>query len=271
MVNMKGKMLHLLLAFGLVSVISPEGFAQEEVVLIPKPPIMRGGERKTVSCKRTTNSPAIDGRLEDWQIDSFTTDEIIKVSTLLGCRAQIADARGEKVHIKGDKDCSAIVYTMYDDENLYVGAKVTDDVVMNNQSDRKLICVEDALEIWIDAERNASEINNMPYNPGCYQIAISPLTEGKVAPLYNTFRNMNPEPVTKALKVGSSLWEEGYIIEIAIPISALHGFGKQEKGKLIGFSIALMDRDVTDGNWKHILLSGDCEFDATQWGDLVFE
>jgi hypothetical protein len=197
----------------------------------------------------------IDGQAKDWRLEKINK---LSLNSNSGYFVQ-------KGQINSDCDFSAEVYFSYDEKNLYILADVKDDSVLSRQEGID-IWRDDCLELWIDAENNATEFNNMPFNPGCFQINIAPKLNNNRAEVY-VYRNFNITDLKQNIKAASSITDDGYILEAAIPFEYL-GIQVQAETTL-GFNISFVDRDKVENKWNHILLYGEEEEDATSWGDLA--
>jgi len=110
----------------------------------------------------------------------------------------------------------------------------------------------------------------MPFNPGCYQVNIAPITKDGTAGVY-VYRNINTRSLAEAVKAASKVSSDpkkpGYTIEAAIPIRSVDGLELKD-GKTLGVNFSVTDRDTEKGQWRHVIWSGQREDDATQWGIL---
>ena len=219
---------------------------EKQAALVSTTPMPIGFTRKEVVIKRAKEPITVDGDLSDWKLSKFGNDQVAYLA-------------------KG----SAKFYLLYDDENLYFAAAVKDNSVVGNQRGVD-IWRDDAVEFWLDAKGDADIFNNMPFNPGCYQIDFAPLTKDGGPGLY-VYRNINTKPVADAIKVASKISkgpeDSGYVIEAAIPIRSITGFELKEGG-VLGVNFSLSDKDSENGDWEHTIWSGQKEDDATQWGKL---
>ncbi|MFA5339014.1 MAG: sugar-binding protein [Candidatus Omnitrophota bacterium] len=217
-----------------------------KAALVSTTPMPIGFTRKEVVAKKAAGPITIDGDLSDWKLPKFGKDQVAYLA-------------------KG----SAKFYLLYDGENLYFAADVKDDAVIGNQRGVD-IWRDDAVEFWLDAKGDADIFNNMPFNPGCYQIDFAPLTKDGGPGVY-VYRNINTRPVADAIKAASRISkgteDSGYVIEAAIPIQAITGL-EMKDGKVLGVNFSLSDKDSASGEWKHMIWSGQKEDDATQWGKL---
>lgn len=213
--------------------------------------------KKTV-IKRAKGPIKIDADLADWSLKRFETGEVAFISK--------GSSFVNKGEISGNSDCSGKFYLFYDDVNIYFAAVVRDDVVIGKQKGVD-IWRDDAVEFWVDTKGDAAELNNMPYNPSCYQINFAPTSKDSKAQVY-AYRNYNAKLVTDVAKVASKVLtdskDSGYIIEASIPIASLYGL-KLDEGKSLRVNFSICDKDSDTGTWNHIIWLGQKEDDATQW------
>jgi len=229
--------------------VVPAGYGpsgRKKAVLADTVPAPVGPARKSVTVRRAKQHIKVDGDLSEW----YLTD-------LSGDQAALLD------------NGAARFYLLYDNDNLYLAAEVEDDFVIGNQRGVD-IWRDDTIELWIDARADADTFNNMPFNPGCYQINIAPLTKDGMTGVY-VYRNINTRPLAEAVKAASKVWsgqdKTGYTIEAAIPVQAVYGLDLKD-GKTLGVNFSVTDRDTEKGKWRHAIWSGQREDDATQWGRL---
>ncbi|KPK42410.1 MAG: hypothetical protein AMJ78_02640 [Omnitrophica WOR_2 bacterium SM23_29] len=216
---------------------------------------------KKMVIKKAKGPIKIDGDLGDWSLNKFNEEQ----------RAFIGqgDSFVNRGDIANNSDCSGRFYLLFDDINLYFAAVVQDDVVIGKQRGID-IWRDDAVEFWIDTKGEASEFNNMPFNPNCYQINFAPTGKDSKPQVY-AYRNYNARFVADIAKVASKILTEskksGYLIEASIPIETLYGL-KLDEGKSLRVNFSICDKDSDGGTWNHIIWSGQKEDDATQWAWL---
>lgn len=150
-------------------------------------------------------------------------------------------------YIQNTVGATAEIQTMYDDENLYVLAVVTDD---NLQKGSANPWEQDSVEIFVDedAERSTS------YASGDFQYRID-------------FENVQSGP---ACVSATSITDTGYIVEAAIPLT----LGSKAPGDIMGFEIQINDDqgsgkrdsyatwfDSTGESWNNTSMFGTLIFD----------
>lgn len=199
----------------------------------------------------------IDAKLKDWKLNKFKDTNKVSFN-------KNSNYFTQKGSIESDADLSGDFYFSYNKEYLYVAAVIKDDSILSRQKGID-IWRDDCIEIWIDAKNNATEFNNMPFNPGCFQINIAPGVNDKETEVY-VYRNFNITDLKDNIIAASMQVEDGYVVEAAIPFKYL-GINPQ-KDMLVGFNISLVDRDEVENKWNHVLLYGEQEEDATTWGVL---
>lgn len=165
----------------------------------------------------------------------------------------------------GKDDISADIYLLWDDENLYVAAKVTDDVPFDNSKEGPDIWDGDALEILLGMDEKADP-GRIYFGKGDYQIGLSPGNNKNIKPSEWIWRR---DDYKGGIEVASKPWEKGYTIEAKIPFKVLGGF-KPEVGKKFDFDVAVDDSDKAKRD-AQMAWTGTKEFysDPSQWGVAI--
>lgn len=153
---------------------------------------------------------------------------------------------------QGTEDLSAKIYAMYDDTYIYIGAEVTDDVVVEHWDFPRMSYPwdTDCMEIVLDARANSAQGGDPP-TPDLYRHLCMPeyritdfgakawLGGGAGGPLL-------PQPnLIRDAETFYSRTEQGYNIICRIPLSSL-GESIIQPGYKIGFDIAINDNDGTN-------------------------
>lgn len=240
----------------------------------PGPWVGAHSEESAISLRSYTPI-TVDGTLNDWvrrlESSNWTAQlEIKKGRVYEWIRAAPAYlnttiARVESGTIKSAEDFSAVVYTLWDDTYLYIAAVVTDDEVVTQQQGEN-IWQDDGLELWIDCRHDA--VTNTLFQEDEYQLGFSPASKYRKEPVGWVWRNPNPEPTRKALRVASAAKPGGYVIEAAVPWKALTGC-QPTYGGMIGFNLSMVDKDE-DQLWTHVTWSGQLHSNPSQFGHLFF-
>jgi len=155
----------------------------------------------------------------------------------------------------GPKDLSAKIYLMWDDEFLYVYAKVTDSFPFANSKTNGDVWNGDAIEIAL---------------PG-YQIGLGTGDGRANKPIIWIWQKSRPSAGGKIF-AAKALDPTGYILEAKIPWKEI-GSVQPKSGGSIPFDIAVDDADQTWERKLQFVWSGDYLFykDPDVWGILKFE
>ncbi|MFH1928304.1 MAG: DUF362 domain-containing protein [Chloroflexota bacterium] len=173
--------------------------------------------------RRTASSITVDGSLGDWPDVAG-----IEVATDVCLTA----GEGEWA---GLDDLSAMARFLYDGERLYAAVTVRDDHTQLNSHTGSTLWNGDAVEIYFSGAyqdqpgRSPNYLQDdfrlgVGYNPSpsCWDIGRNALVQGASVALVDT--------------------GDGYVIEMSIPFSSLHGFQPGERQE-IGLDLALDDAD----------------------------
>ncbi|MDZ7269609.1 MAG: heparinase II/III family protein [candidate division KSB1 bacterium] len=184
--------------------------------------------------------PALQGNWEGWNRRTpMTIDKANQVCRLL---------MGNQPWL-GPQDLSAKVYAMYDEAYLYIGAEVTDEVVITHW-DFPVMSYPwdtDCMEVMLDTRTN-SEQGHDPPTPGLFRhlsLAEYRITDfgakqwqggGAGGPLLPK-PNLVPDAETYFTRTA-----QGYNLICRYPLASLQGV-RAEPGCKIGFDIAINDND----------------------------
>ncbi|MFH1778676.1 MAG: sugar-binding protein [Candidatus Omnitrophota bacterium] len=166
---------------------------------------------------------------------------------------------------EGPEDLSADIYLLWDDENLYVTARVFDDVPFVNNNEGSDIWNGDCLEVTLGTDEKADP-ERVYCVKGDYQIGLSPGNNKDIKPSDWIWRK---DDYMGGIEVASRKVERGYLIESKIPFKVLDGF-KPQVGRAIGFDIAVDDADK-DARELQFVWIGTKNFymDPSEWGIAV--
>lgn len=194
----------------------------------------------------------IDGKLDEWKLNLFKEDQKIVLTKKNG----FINAGG----IDDDKDFSAVIYALYDNDNLYLAVQVTDDA-----SEKGFAAgsnwQNDCIEIWIDGAGDDGTMTDRGGNdPDNYQLNVD------INGVPFVYRNDDAGKILPQIESAASTQGTNYTLEVMVPFSAIPELDL--KSKIMGFSISFVDSDK--GVWNHILWQGEVEHEPTTWGDLMF-
>lgn len=231
-------------------------------------------EESTI-CIKTHTKIVIDGDLRDWarRVDKSDWSALLNIKKgqmgnlmkAVPTYINILTSNVETGKIDSPQDYSAIFYTLWDDDNIYLAFIVIDDELIPEKEDEN-IWQDDCIEVWFDTRHDA--VTAEMFQEDEYQIGLTAFVEKKQQALKWVWRNPYSEEVREKIQVASVIFEGGYVIEAAIPIKAMRGLAPQEC-KYVGFNVSGVDKDK-DGVWTHITWSGKLHSDPTQFGHLYF-
>jgi LmbE family N-acetylglucosaminyl deacetylase len=206
---------------------------------------------------RASSPRTIDGKLDDW--DGAETLAIPHGNLVQG-------------EFRDDADGSATVRVAYDDRYLYVAAQVRDDVVVSNiaPDDIKAHWRSDSIEIDVDpSPRSESTLTT-------FKMGVFPWdSSGHVRAERDADANQGLiEETAPGTKIASQRAADGYVIETAIPWSAIGALPKS--GSELGFNVILFDGDKKDARIGDDINEGRLAWSyrpgiwgrPEQWGDL---
>jgi len=207
-------------------------------------------------CFRAPEAPNLDGTFEKWNTNfPIVIDSEEQISRLL---------YGSQPW-RGADDLSAKVYSMYDDEFLYVGAEVTDDIISTEFDPKvQMPCDFDSIEIVLDTRLNGEQGYDPP-TPGVFRHIAVP---GIRRILFDGNTRGDIPIRFRQITGADTFWkltEKGYNIIVRMPWKSLP-LVTPEPGMKIGFDIALNDNDGTRFRTNQMLWAG---FNQNQtWLDL---
>ena len=238
-------------------------FTKSETPAEPSKPLADRKESPIVNCQRAKDI-RIDGKMDDWKDqEPFTIKgpgQVVVGRPVEGMSAALQHGW------KSDDDLSARLWTAWDDDHLYWAVLVTDDVVVENKRRGKPQAYEgDSIEVFLDV-RERSDQSTPKYDERVGQIGVTPATrehpEATVTPA-------SRKSVVSDMAVASSVTDNGYFVEGAVPVRGLLSEGLA-KDQIVGFDLAIDDTDSaasrkTQMNWAG---TRDAYCDASVFGRL---
>ncbi len=168
---------------------------------------------------------------------------------------------------EGKDDLSADIYLLWDDESLFIAAKITDDTPFDNSKEGPDIWDGDALEVMLGMDDKADP-DRMFFTKSDYQIGLSTGNGKDIKPCEWVWRR---DDYQSGIEVVSKPWDKGYIIEARIPFAVLGGF-KPETGRKFDFDIAVDDADTHRRELQFAWTGATNLYsDPSQWGIAVLE
>ncbi|HCE45264.1 MAG TPA: hypothetical protein DET40_17125 [Lentisphaeria bacterium] len=207
----------------------------------------KAGGKQKITVARTPSPMKIDGERGDWP---GLPPEMISGKRLVeGASAGEAEANFRLA---------------YDDSNLYIHVEVTDATPMQNKNTKDMLWSGDGLELFIGSE-NIEQGGALRFTDRQILLgAGAPDGKGQV-----WFAN-SPEQVECKMAVVPRVDGKGYVIEAAIPLSAL-GL-KPKKGQEILFDLAVDNSADGKGRKSQLMWNGISRnsSDRSAWGRAVF-
>ncbi|MFO8034963.1 MAG: glucoamylase family protein [Candidatus Bipolaricaulota bacterium] len=170
----------------------------------------------------TDTPPVIDGVLDEWAHEPEVVDERMTVPGI--------------DRIDPEHSLSARFWAMWDDDHLYLAADVEDSILVVNMPPSRLreFYYTDSVEFYIQPGRHTLE------DLGIFKLAVLPFdTEGN--PKGARHEDSEPGPIDRVapeVEIASSRTDEGYAVEVAIPLLYL-GLEGVEPDTPIAFSFTV--------------------------------
>jgi ketosteroid isomerase-like protein len=187
------------------------------------------GEPLVIDCLRGTVT--IDGDLSDWNLEAMTPAVLDAVEQL---------SSGQDIW-ENVGDCGGAFYMLWDDENIYIAAVVTDDKLSMNKSGAD-IWNSDCIEVLFsttDADAAHSWSNPTIH----YQYGFNANNQ-----IWNWCSMDGPGQLEPDyLQAASSITADGYICEVSIPHSEITPLD-WSVGSIIGFHPCIDDTDIDNGD-----------------------
>lgn len=196
--------------------------------------------------------PYIDGELDEWNLDRYNIESVV-----YGGR-----------NIEGSEDLSGRAMFTWDDDFLYIGVRVIDDVYAQDAS-RANLYKGDSLEILLDADVS-SDYHQAALSADDFQLGISPGSPepGEDVEAYLWFPSF-AEGSRDEVKIASRLRDDGYIVEAAIPWDVF--LTNPYEGAHFGFCLSISDNDNPGQDVQQSMVSNvpiRTLTDPRTWGDL---
>ena len=207
----------------------------------------------SISASYMNTPPTIDGDFGDWSLSPISVKNVVY----------------GKSNWDGANDLSGSVMVGWDDDNLYLGAKVRDEKYVQNTTGENLF-KGDSLEILLDKDL-IPDFSSTDLDSDDYQLGISPgsPTMGDHPQAYLWYPSSKAGKRSQVI-IAAIPVADGYQVEVAIPWSV---FGMTpNQGHHYGFSISISDNDninkdvqqsMVSNVWSRVLT------DPTTWGDLI--
>jgi hypothetical protein len=196
--------------------------------------------------------PTIDGVFDEWDLERYPVTSVVFGKSRWG----------------GADDLSATVMVGWDDNYLYIAARVKDDHYVQGATGKNLF-KGDSVEILLDVNV-AKDYYLAQLNGDDYQIGISPGATPGTSPEAYLWYPKSKEGSYQTIKIAATTTDNGYRVEAKIPWEI---FGiKPNIGQHYGFAFSVSDNDKSGENVQQSMVSnvpGRTLTDPTTWGDLT--
>ncbi len=199
------------------------------------------------------DEPTIDGVLDEWDMDRYFADAVV-----------YGDSQW-----KGEDDLSANFMLGWDENYLYIAAKVKDDKYVQKSSGKNLF-KGDSIEILLD-----TSVSNDFYleelSKDDFQLGISPGSPkpGNDSEAYLWYPETYADE-ENGVKIGTMQIDGGYRIEAKIPWDVFRT--NPDEGDHYGFDFSISDNDKSGESIQQSIVSFNNRtqlFNPTTWGDLT--
>lgn len=222
---------------------SPGGGANQTPLTRPGSPVWR--------IPRVGSPPVLDGMLDDWRSDPI----------------DITAAVFGDEYWEGPTDLSAKAFGGWDDENLYLGVRVVDDVFSQPSRGEELY-LGDSLEVQLDTQLE-EDWDTDSYSADDWQIGLSPGDFAGQGPEAHIWRPAD-HPAA-GIRLSARLLDDGYILEAAIPWTAIDVDANRVRS--VGLALNVSDNDVAAPAQLTMISSSPARSwaDPRSFGTLVLE
>jgi hypothetical protein len=221
--------------------------------LAPTQPDQEARNGPLIQAQFLTVKPLIDGKLEDWNLPSYSVNFVVYGAN----------------QWTGSADLSASVMLGWDEQNFFIAATVKDDSYVQTASGQNIF-KGDSLEILMDTNLEA-DLLVARLSPDDFQLGFTPGAPqpGQSAEAYLWYPTSIKGGRSQA-RIGSTKTAEGYQVEAALPWSIFEVV--PQAGMQLGFAFSVSDNDLAGQAVQQSMVSTVPDrhlTDPTTWGDMV--
>ncbi|MBN1921814.1 MAG: protein kinase, partial [Anaerolineae bacterium] len=228
---------------------TPERGARERALL--RSLRYRAENGSPIFAYRVEQPPTLDGQLLEWQGERALTPYLVYTA--------------EDGDWSGSSDLNGGFTVAWDDDFLYLGVEVVDDLLVQVETGAKLY-LSDSLEIQVDTDLNG-DFTFDELNDDDVQIGFSPGDWGTRRPEAYIWQPPALEQPGTMIRVAAQTTRQGYALEAAIPWYLLGGRPPTETA--VGFCLNLSDNDTFGAAEQETMFSTSAarkRGDPTTWG-----
>lgn len=212
-------------------------------------------ERASWTVPYLSTAPKIDGVWNEWNTTQFPMRFVVFGAS----------------NWTGKSDLDGAFRIGWDNNNLYIAAKITDDKYVQNATGEN-IYKGDSLELLLDTNLSG-DASTVSLTNDDYQLGISAGKGevGKNPEAYRWFPSDKAGPQT-SVKIAAVPMSDGYRVEAAIPWSVLGV--TPSNGLEMGFALSVSDNDKTSENVQQTMVSAIPDrvlTDPTTWGTITLK
>ncbi|HUP27944.1 MAG TPA: protein kinase [Chloroflexia bacterium] len=207
---------------------------------------LRTGNGPDISVPKALVPLVIDGDLSDWagaKPGPFPASFLTYTAT-------------KSIQYGGPDDLSAQFYFAWDNDNLFIGADVTDDVHVQLASTRGYQLYKgDDIEVWFDTDL-PGDFAASAANKDDFQLGLSPGDFGQLGPeavFWNPDRSTERNNLIRVASQRKAD-QKGYFLEAAVPWSSFGDF-RPSPGSAIGFAASAGDNDRAGVPGQELMVS----------------
>ncbi len=207
--------------------------------LTPAPAVVEPVSSENIVARRLASPPTLDGDLGEWQaVQGYRTPFVVE----------------QLPEWDGSMDVDAVWHFGWDDRALYVGVRVTDDLLVQ-ENVPQFAYFGDSLEMELDTDRE--DDLGPTVNRDDFQYIITPGNLRDLPPATYRFQGTNEGRLTDApgtlARVALRRTDTGYNLEFSIPWSDVN-VTVPSSGLVFGASFSINDNDVPGSVRKQFLL-----------------
>ncbi|MGW8318527.1 MAG: sugar-binding protein [Candidatus Promineifilaceae bacterium] len=237
---------------------SPTLEVQPTVTLNQGPTAVPPPPTGNVDVVRLSASPTIDGQLTEWSAAPAYQSSFI-VYSVAGW--------------DGSDDLTATWRLAWDQQNLYIGVEITDDVHVQTQTGNQIFR-GDSIDMQFDTDRSGDFGDGL--SPDDYQITFSPGDFATLTPSAFRFRGTQAGQILDApghnINLQAIPTPTGYVLEAAIPWNDINVIPRE--GLVLGVALNANDND-TPGTAVQEVMKSQVETrtltDPSGWGTLTLK
>ncbi len=182
------------------------------------------GAAPSFVCPLATKPPVLDGVLDEWDAHPAPIQVTAK------------DVAFQLDGAEGDEDISGTIWLAWDQDHLYVAARVVDDILRGTEKDTSW-WFGDHIEVYVDVQYKPGVYGE--FGQGQYQIGLLP--SPPYAEPAEAAGGLPQDLDASSVMVASVQTENGYACEASIPWELLGV--KPERGMVLGVDVSLSDTD----------------------------